>query len=409
MGRRAVLFLCFAAIASAQLLTPVWVQLGEEGRAFARVVVNTPGECPTIRVDGVDRKMELREPVPEGFRPACELIIPRGTDKASVNGQMLKLPRQNPSRIIAFGDTGCRIKGANIQNCNDPAEWPFEKVARAAAAAHPHLVLDVGDFLYREDPCPAGKESFCGGTPHGDNWDTWNADFFKPAAALLAGAPWILARGNHEACSRSWKGWSYYLDTHPWTGVCQNAPAPILVRLGTFKVVLFDSSATTDTKMAPELIDTYAKHLANITVDHAWLLDHHPFWALRGSPNNQPPSPENAGLEEAWDKALPKGIDMVFSGHTHVFELLSFSGRRPVQLVAGNGGTNLEERIPPQVKGIAIQGFMIAEGQTEGVFGYTLLEKTSASWKLALREPAGKSLVKCSLAGDDVACKMQQR
>jgi hypothetical protein len=148
--------------------------------------------------------------------------------------------------------------------------------------------------------------------------------------------------------------------------------------------------------------------LASIRVDHAWLLDHHPFWALKGSPNNQPPTPENAGLEEAWDKALPKGIDMVFSGHTHVFELLSFHGTRPVQLVAGNGGTNLEERLPSQVKGIAIQGFMIAEGETEGVFGYTLLQKNSNGWRLALREPAGKSLVKCSLAGDDVACKMRR-
>jgi hypothetical protein len=212
MGKRTGLFLSAAALASAGLLTPVWVQVGEQGRAIARVVVNAPEECPSILLDGIGRKMEPRQPVPQGFRPACELAIPRGTSNASVNGQRLMLPRTNPSRIIAFGDTGCRIKGAALQNCNDPAEWPFEKVARAAAAAHPQLILDVGDYLYREDPCPAGKESLCGGSPHGDNWDAWNADFFKPAAALLAGAPWILARGNHEACSRAWKGWSYYLD-----------------------------------------------------------------------------------------------------------------------------------------------------------------------------------------------------
>jgi hypothetical protein len=406
MGTRIGLLLWAAAVASAELLTPVWVQAGDHGQALARVVVNTPEQCPSIQLDGVAHKMELRQPVPENFRPACETAIPPGTLKASVNGRKLQLPRPNPTRIIAFGDTGCRIKGAAIQNCNDPAQWPFERVARAAAAAHPHLILDVGAYLYREDPCPAGKESFCGGTPHGDNWETWDADFFKPASALLEAAPWVFARGNHETCSRSWRGWSYYLDTHPWTGVCQLAPPPVLVELGTFKVVLFDSSATTDTKMPAELIDTYASHLAGIHVDHAWLLDHHPFWALKGSPNGQPPAPQNAGLEEAWDKAAPKGIDMVFSGHTHVFELLSFGGSRPVQLVAGNGGTNLEERIPSQVKGIAIQGFMIAEGETEGVYGYTLLQKTDKGWKLALREPAGESLVKCSLDGNDVACKM---
>ena len=181
-----------------------------------------------------------------------------------MNGQLLNLPRLNPTKIIAFGDTGCRIKGTAIQNCNDPEDWPFEKVARAAAAAHAHLILHVGDYLYREDPCPAGKESFCGGTPHGDNWDTWNADFFKPGATLLAGAPWIFARGNHEICSRAWQGWSYYLDTHPWTGVCQLTLPPVLIELGNFKVVLFDSSATSDNKMSPELIGNYASQLASI-------------------------------------------------------------------------------------------------------------------------------------------------
>ena len=147
---------------------------------------------------------------------------------------------------------------------------------------------------------------------------------------------------------------------------------------------------------------------ACIHVDHAWLLDHHPFWALKGSPNGQPPAPQNAGLEEAWDKASPKGIDMVFSGHTHVFELLSFKGERPVQLVAGDGGTSLEERIPSQVKGIAIQGFMIAEGESEGAYGYTFLQKKAAGWNLTLREPSGAGIVKCSLNGSDVSCKMQK-
>src|SRR5262249_18285495 len=161
--------------------------------------------------DGVAKPMAIRRPIPAGFQPLCELRIPAGTKRASVNGKRLKLPKANPSRIVAFGDTGCRIKGAQIQNCNDPAKWPFERVAAAAVAAHPDVVLHVGDYLYREDPCPAGKEALCGGTPHGDNWETWNADFFFPGRKLLASVPVVLTRGNHEDCSRAWKGWSYYL------------------------------------------------------------------------------------------------------------------------------------------------------------------------------------------------------
>jgi hypothetical protein len=51
---------------------------------------------------------------------------------------------------------------------------------------------------------------------------------------------------------------------------------------------------------------------------------------------------------------------------------------------------------------------MIAEGESEGVYGYTLLEKKSSGWKLTLREPAGDDIVRCSLDGSDVSCKIQK-
>src|SRR5271166_5040130 len=103
MGTRIGLFLWAAAVSSAELLTPVWVQAGDRGQALARVVVNAPEQCPSIQLDGVAHKMELRQPVPENFRPACEIAIPPATLKASVNGRKLQLPRPNPTRIIAFG------------------------------------------------------------------------------------------------------------------------------------------------------------------------------------------------------------------------------------------------------------------------------------------------------------------
>ncbi len=73
----------------------------------------------------------------------------------------------------------------------------------------------------------------CGGTPAGDNWEAWNADFFAPAAKLLAGAPWVFTRGNHESCDRSWRGWFYYLDPRPWDGTCQEYSPPYTVKIGT--------------------------------------------------------------------------------------------------------------------------------------------------------------------------------
>jgi hypothetical protein len=119
-------FLCLAlvaaALASGQALSSAWVAVGEGGQAIARIVVKDARDCPAIQIDGAMRAMSLRQPLPEGLRPACEFAIPRGTKTAAVNGQALALPRANPSRVIAIGDTGCRIKGDELQACNDPEQ-----------------------------------------------------------------------------------------------------------------------------------------------------------------------------------------------------------------------------------------------------------------------------------------------
>ena len=117
-------------------------------------------------------------------------------------------------QIVVIGDTGCRLKGTFTQDCNDPVKWPFAVVARLAAARRPDLVIHVGDYHYRETACPDTQPG-CAGSPHGDNWAVWQKDFFNPAAPLLAAAPWVLVRGNHELCSRGGHGWFRLLDPHP--------------------------------------------------------------------------------------------------------------------------------------------------------------------------------------------------
>jgi hypothetical protein len=145
------LLLTVPALMCGQLLTPVWVEAGEGGRAIARVVVNKASDCPVLIADGASRPMPVRQPVPDGLRPACETVLPTGTKSATVNGQALALFTPNPNRIVVIGDTGCRIKGPRVQDCNDPAMWPFETVAGRAASSKPDLVLHVGDYVYRED------------------------------------------------------------------------------------------------------------------------------------------------------------------------------------------------------------------------------------------------------------------
>ena len=388
--------------ASAEQLTPAWVELGEGGRAIARVVVSAPGECPSISIDGATRSTAARLPVPTGFVAACEASIPQGTKTASINGQSLILPKPNPSRIVVFGDTGCRVKGAEIQDCNDPEKWPFPIVAANAAAARPDLMIHVGDYLYREDMCPPARQSFCGGNPSGDNWETWNADFFSPAAKLLRAVPWAFSRGNHENCQRAWRGWFYYLDPHPWRGdTCEANQPPYAVKLGGFELILFDSSAAGDV-MAGPVIDRFARELASIRATHAWLVAHHPFWGF--ATTNSAWVPSTPGLQEAWTKAAPKGIDLVVSGHVHLFELLSFDHDVPPALVIGEGGTKLANPITASLTGEQLGPAKVVDGTSEHEFGYTVLTRAGDGWRLMLKNLKDRVLADCSIRGRETSC-----
>jgi len=351
--------------------------------------------------------MTARRPVPQGFLPACEFTLPGGAKSARVNAQVLPVPQPNPSRIVVIGDTGCRIKGDRLQACNEADKWPFARVADAAAAQRPSLLIHVGDYLYREDPCPASAAAQCGGTPSGDNWAAWDVDFFKPAAKLLAAVPWVFSRGNHENCQRSWRGWFYYLDPHDWAGgACQETPPPYTVQLGKFQLIAFDSSAVSEAQVQPEQRNAYAAELASVHAANAWLVDHHPFFAIRPDDSNgAPPMVQTLTLQEAWDRAAPKGIDMILSGHTHLFEALSYGSERPVQIVAGDGGTSLGGALPEKVNGLEVHGMMVAASENQVQFGYVLLTRAGAGWKLVLKTPVNQSVASCQIHGRQASCK----
>ena len=401
---------------TAQTLTPVWVELGDGGQAIARVVVNSPRDCPAIKIDDAEMKMTPRQPVPDGLRPACELTLPANAKHAVLSGQTLALPRKNPLRIITLWDTGCRIKGKRVQGCNDPGVWPFAQVAGNAAEEKADLVIHVGDYLYREDMCPADAQDKCGGNPSGDNWETWNADFFAPAAKLLAAAPWAFSRGNHEDCKRAWRGWFYYLDPRPLTlegKDCKVYSAPYVIRLGKFELAMLDSSPVNEDQAEEKQVAEYAKQLTAIEAmlhgKRAWLADHHPFWGLKTE--GQKTEAISAPLEAAWDRVAPKHIGLILSGHVHLFEILSFAGTgkttRPPQIVAGDGGTALAEAITEPLNGAPLHGAKIVASESQREFGYTMMTRVSKQdqqWKVTLENRQREVLLACSIQERQAAC-----
>ena len=133
-----------------------WLELTARGPELRAVVRN--GDCPEASLDGRTVAMQRRGAPSEAFPvEVCQLLVPHGVRRAAIGDWSAPLPRAEPQRILIFGDTGCRLKGAGVQASNVPRQWPFALVSARAAEKKPDLVIHVGDYWYRETPCPAGE------------------------------------------------------------------------------------------------------------------------------------------------------------------------------------------------------------------------------------------------------------
>ena len=388
-----------------------WVELTDRG-AEARLITNGRG-CPRIEVDGVGTSMTLRSS-PTGDFPVyvCQTLLPKGSRAASIDGHALPLPRATPRRLVIFGDTGCRLKGKAVQDCDNPDQWPFAVVARLAAAHHPDVVIHVGDYYYRESPCPAGRAG-CAGSPWGDNWTTWDADFFAPAAPLLAGAPWVMARGNHEDCERGGPGWFALLDGAAAPATCPAASAPMVVDLGGLELYMLDSSGTVDTKAPPDAVAAFAGQLDVLKTrpptEPAWILTHRPIWGLVPVVNAGPLGPLELPIN-ATEQAAARGrhlagVQMVLSGHIHHFASFQFKGDRPSQLIVGTGGDVGEPGDTPRF----LDGEVDVDGMSARRFGFDrygflVLDRYGAGWRGAFYDVHDRAIATCGLVGRQLAC-----
>ena len=449
----------------------------------ARAIIESPGAaCPPVvarTARGVTRRIPMaRIPAPAGTLgfdgiTVCRAALPSGLVRASVGGRRLPLlPSGTPQRIAVFGDTGCRIAtyppattGAgptyDVQDCADSRAWPLERAAREIAAAKPDLIVDTGDYFYRESDCPAVEPyaSMCAGSPpvnppgspNEDTYAGWRADWFAPARALFAAAPLVLARGNHETCGRAGTGFFLLMDpgVAP-SDTCQRAypavydpdhPAPTfaeptwVARLGTIDLVMLDTSSSNDEVVTAA--DTYtalgrrATSLLRPKGTTGWLVSHAPVygWERFGGPGTDPVW-TSVTLQAALDGVI-RPFAAVLSGHIHLFQTVSIPGR-PAQLTFGDGGTLLDRadqggRLPaygpltqPGTGGplLAADGTPVAPGvdpipaPTRGVttftFGWALFRPAKAVGVFTgvrYRTWSGP-WARCTLRPGDIACNV---
>src|SRR5580693_2482600 len=108
--------------------------------------------------------------------------------------------------------------------------------------------------------------------PGAYGWDSWNADLFEPAVPLLAAAPWIMVRGNHEDCSRAGEGWFRFLDRAPLEAACRDFTGIFVARLGDFGLVVVDGAKADDPQgdmgaLAGLLRDQFAQVVAKVPAE----------------------------------------------------------------------------------------------------------------------------------------------
>jgi hypothetical protein len=380
----ALLLVVFAGATGAAQSVPsfAWVQWDADARPHVRAIVSGSG-CPNVTVGGKDFPMALRSGPQGNFTDSvCDAPYPAGASGAHVGAIPLPRVPRAPARIVVFGDSGCRLKGAEVQACNDPQRWPFAPLARAMAALHPDLVIDVGDYYYRETPCPASGVD-CSGSPYGDRTESWDADYFVPVAPLFATAPFIHVRGNHEDCKRSPFGWARYLSGLP-AATCTEHEAPVMIGFDNLQVAQVDSAYGDETNAADPLFvadEAFVdKHAGS---RETWLATHRPPVAYLGAHR----SGDAAGTHLA----------AVLSGHIHIFAAASFAAEEPL-LIVGTGGDNLEAA--PKVQWV----HDTLGALTDVHFGFAVLDRSADGWDVRVYGLDGAISHRCRLAARMLAC-----
>lgn len=428
--------------------------------AIARTIVQgADSSCPKlIPITGSSAPVATaprKNPDPKNFPiRVCEAII---SARMQVDGgqQVVPGPPQKADVITVVGDSGC--KPADQDGCRLGSKaWPFQQIAHSAATARPDLILHMGDYNYRGTP---GHVSIDGkkqpvydagdntgsascqlsGPYHGQNsrgssdrdrWSNWWLDLFQPAAELLAAAPWVVARGNHELCSRAGPGWFYLLDPgSDIAGVDTGQPTcppaeshdplvfdePYRLDVPGLTVLVLDSANACD---QGDLHQTHfdqqfqkIQQLLALAPGQALLtlLSHRPMWGVNKAdettaPGHADPTGAYAIIDQTLQQAyhthpLPRALDLVLSGHMHRFQAIGFGHDKaasyPDQLIVGTSGISLAKNHPTKpfsfpIDGLPGSGFGLSE------FAYMeIVPSKKHGWQGTLKDPSGRKLAAC--------------
>lgn len=459
-------------IAAYTLLAPT---NASPSQLVARALMPANAPCPMVEAVGAagstDIQMTERRPGPlaaPAFSTvlACSASLPKGLTSATISGQTI--PATLPKTIKKVGiiaDTGCEVDPPTVQDCKSATAWPLAANASKVAAAKPDVILDPGDYYYREAACPPDAEAKCGGSPAPmkgmpfyETSDGWLADVINPMSAMFPVAPLAMLRGNHEDCQRAGNGFFLYLDPRPGTEkTCEPISAPgstdpkatstglipaepqitptwsFDLPLGAsrnLRVAMLDNAYGTDKELTDWNIkqrQSYVQAAALTTPTagrESWLMGHRPIFALMSS--TELPADDKQATTWTSDGQMVSSYgllgnySMLLAAHLHFAQAIQIPGQ-PASLVIGNGGAYLDPPTgydPPKVGPLAnadgsrmdpkLAPYPPASATwTKVEFGYAIATPgtDSGAWAIDHFAHTGNQMGACSLAAAQIRCK----
>jgi hypothetical protein len=230
-----------------------------------------------------------------------------------------------------------------------------------------------------------------------------------PGAKLLGRTVWLMARGNHEDCSRAGIGWSTLLGHDPRSPSCNPHENPLLVDLGGVKLALLDDNNAVDKEVDPAAAQALQNDIAAAMAAHAdWLVTHHPFRGISKPDRRGGKTMEgaNATLLAALDGTNEAPLTLMLAGHIHNFQIANYAGSAAPQLVVGEGGDDLDKVVPPRLTGLVTGGMTVTQGLSLSGFGYVVLDRVGETqdWKITVHTANGRVLRHCALKARKLAC-----
>ena len=386
-----------------------WTQLIDGTAQSFRAIVSDK-QCPAISIDGEAVEMDVRAaPMADFPNLVCEYVSDEPIKSATIRNSPFPLRPPNAQQILVVGDTGCRLKkDAPVQACSNGTAWPYPTIARSMAAKKADIAIHLGDYYYREVPCP--NPLICG-EAYGDNWQTWKVDFFAPSQVMFSEHPFIFVRGDHENCERGWLGFLRYLAPGPIRTpiMCDNYETPFIVEFEDVQMPVLDSSTRDRDDYTWDRLRAMRSQFLEVLSEldrETLLLTHTPLWGYGSKEKN---SKELETLESIQRRAfahmMPRLISAVVAGDLHFAQIVS-TPDNPVQITFGNGGVWLYTTPEGKVEDLPVGEDVTGEIFGYNQFGFGLIDRSGEGLKVIFFDVNGVAVGNCNPPTEADTCEL---